>query len=112
MSELPLASELVVLSACETGRGEVVPFEGINGLSRSLQVAGAKSVVASLWRVEDDATADLMIEFHRQIRRGSAKDEALRAAMRKIAGASKGAGPRSWAGFFLVGDPSPLSTPP
>src|SRR5204863_5551514 len=79
-SQLKLRAELVVLSACETGRGQNMRAEGIVGLTRALQYAGARSVVASQWNVADESTATLMVAFHRGLRAGLAKDEALRQA--------------------------------
>src|SRR5439155_1892488 len=74
-SQVTLKAELVVLSACETGRGKNVRGEGIVGLTRALQYAGARSIVASQWEVPDASTARLMVAFHRKLRAGMAKDE-------------------------------------
>jgi CHAT domain-containing protein len=62
--------ELAVLSACETSRGEVVRGEGVWGLQAAFQVAGAKTVVASLWKVDDAATQALMVAFYRNLWEG------------------------------------------
>jgi CHAT domain-containing protein/tetratricopeptide (TPR) repeat protein len=104
-SQLHLKAELVVLSACETGLGENVPAEGIVGLTRALQVAGARSIVASHWKVADQSTARLMVAFHRYLRRGLAKDESLRLAMKTVQSDPRTAHPFYWAPFFLTGDP-------
>jgi len=101
---LPLTADLVVLSACETGRGERVTGEGLVGLTRSIQAAGARSVVATLWKVADESTARLMVEFHGNLGRGMAKDEALRRAMASAAEAAGTGEPYFWAPFFLTGD--------
>ena len=99
------SAELVVLSACETGRGEQVTGEGIVGLVRALQYAGARAIVASQWQVADWSTAALMVAFHEKLRAGLAKDEALRQAMAQVQGKTATAHPYYWAAFFLTGDP-------
>jgi CHAT domain-containing protein len=112
-----LDADLVVLSACETGVGEIRGGEGIIGLTRAFQYAGARSVLASLWRVEDEATSELMQRFYRHLRSGKPKDEALRAAqlelIRSPLRVSDGRGgwtmrnaaaPYFWAALQLVGD--------
>ena len=107
---LPLRADLVVLSACETGRGERVRGEGLVGLTRALQGAGARSVVATHWKVADESTAELMVSFHEKLRAGLSKDEALRKAMAETAAKPETSHPFYWAPFFLTGDPaSPLS---
>jgi CHAT domain-containing protein len=103
--QLRLKAELVVLSACETGRGETVHGEGIIGLTRAVQLAGARSIVASHWKVRDTSTATLMVAFHRRLRAGLAKDEALRQAMRVLRANPESSHPYYWASFFLTGDP-------
>jgi CHAT domain-containing protein len=104
-SQVKLKAELVVLSACETGRGERVAGEGIVGLTRALQYAGARSIVASQWKVADASTATLMVAFHRKLWQGLAKDEALRQAMAIVRRSPRTAHPYYWAPFFLTGDP-------
>jgi len=96
-----LKAQLVVLSACETGRGQNVRGEGIVGLTRALQYAGARSIVASQWAVADESTARLMVAFHQRLRRGLAKDEALRQAMAVVRRNPETARPYYWAPFFL-----------
>lgn len=104
-SQLKLRAELAVFSACETGRGEIVLNEGIIGLTRALQYAGARTIVASRWKVADQSTATLMVAFHRYLRQGLAKDEALRRAMALVRENRATAHPYYWAPFFLMGDP-------
>ena len=106
-SQLKLRADIVVLSACDTARGHVEQSEGIVGLTRALQYAGARSVVATQWAVaEGDATAELMEAFHSHILAGMPKDEALGAAMKRIA--ADHPHPFYWAPFILVGDPGKL----
>jgi CHAT domain-containing protein/Tfp pilus assembly protein PilF len=108
--QIRLDADLVVLSACETSQGRPVAGEGLIGLTRAFQYAGARSVVASLWRVSDRSTTELMIRFHRHLRQGMPKDEALRAAQVELLrnGATATAGdtsaPYHWAAFQLFGD--------
>jgi CHAT domain-containing protein len=98
----------VVLSACDSGLGRETQGEGLLGLTRALHYAGARNVVASLWQVADDATAELMIRFHRELRSGADAETALRAAQLPLLSGAAG-GPRArdwrlpyyWAGFEL-----------
>jgi CHAT domain-containing protein len=100
-----LDADLVVLSACETGLGEIRGGEGIIGLTRAFQYAGARSVLASLWRVDDRATAELMERFYRHLRAGEPKDAALRSAqLELIAGFVKLRAPYFWAAMQLYGN--------
>ncbi len=101
--DLDLHADLVVLSACETARGQRLAGEGTLGLPRAFFYAGARSVVVSLWRAEDRATAALMIAFYRALSRGVDKAEALRQA--KLERIAAGDVPRLWAPFVLVGSP-------
>lgn len=78
--EVRLKADLVVLSACSSGLGEEQTGEGLIGLTRAFQYAGARSVIASLWDVRDQATAELMVRFHRHLSAGVPKAEALRSA--------------------------------
>jgi len=103
-SQLRLRAELVVLSGCETGRGQEVKGEGLIGLTRALQYAGARSIVASQWKVADRSTATLMVAFHRSLRQGLPKDEALQKAMAQLRQSRATSAPYFWAPFILVGD--------
>jgi len=102
LARLPLQADLVVLSACDTGLGEVTG-DGIVGLSRSLMVAGARSAVVSLWAVPDTPTAQLMIHFYTAWLQEFDKAQALRQAMLKTM--ADYPQPRDWAAFTLVGAP-------
>ena len=100
-----LKADLVVLSACETARGRVGAGEGVVGLTWALFVAGCPTTVVSQWKVADSSTADLMVEFHRQLKTQS-KAESLRQAQLKLMKDGKHAHPFYWAAFVLVGDGS------
>jgi tetratricopeptide (TPR) repeat protein len=104
---LRLNAEAVVLSACSSGRGEVVRGEGLVGFTRAFLYAGARAVVVSLWNVNDRSTADFMDSFYAALREGAHPAAALREAKRSFL-ASPQAGlrhPSRWAAFVLVGDP-------
>lgn len=98
---LEITPELVVLSACDTGRGRITG-DGVMGLSRSLIAAGVPSVIASLWAVSDDATSILMIDFYRNFKNNPNKAQALRQAMLSTMKAYPD--PHYWAAFTLVGE--------
>jgi CHAT domain-containing protein len=104
--QVRLDADLVTLSACETALGQEMGGEGLVGLARAFQYAGARSVLASLWGVGDDSTAELMKRFYGHLQAGKAKDEALRAAqIDLLRGAAPGvAHPFHWAPFVLIGD--------
>jgi CHAT domain-containing protein len=108
VDQLKLKAELVVLSACETGRGQTTESEGLIGLTRAFQAAGARSVVASLWSVSDESTKDLMVHLHVELRSGKAIDEALRLAMQNLHSQPGLSLPYYWAPFVLFGDPDNL----
>ena len=98
-----LRARLVVLSACETGKGQANGSEGILALDRSFLVAGAGAVVSSLWVVKDDATAVLMKRFYEGIASGRPADIALADAMLTVRRTGTWADPIYWAAFRLVG---------
>ena len=117
LEEVRFDADLVTLSACETALGKEVAGEGILGLTRSFQYAGARTVLASLWRVDDRSTAELMKRFYGHYRRGESKAEALRKAQldflsgRVEVPPEPGGGPPRdpthpyhWAAFQLYGD--------
>jgi CHAT domain-containing protein len=99
-------TELVVLSACETGVGEVKDGEGVFGLRSAFQVAGARSTVLTLWSVDDAATARLMRDFYGRLVAGTGRGEALRAAQLVLE--RQGMPVAVWAPFVLTGDPRPM----
>lgn len=102
-SQLRLRAELVVLSACDTALGRTVRGEGIVGLTRAFQYAGARSLVASQWEVGDKSTSALMLAFYESLGAGKQKDEALRLAMAKVAASQATRHPHYWAAFTLTG---------
>jgi CHAT domain-containing protein len=101
---LKLNAELVVLSACETGLGKEMKGEGVIGLTRAFQYAGASNVVVSLWRVADRSTADLMIDFYRHMQSGLDKAQALRRAKLQMIESSPFSHPYYWAAFVMNGE--------
>jgi CHAT domain-containing protein len=103
---LRLDANLVTLSACDTALGREMGGEGLLGLTRAFQFAGARTVLASLWSVSDVSTATLMKRFYTYLRQGQTKDEALRAAQIDLIRSQKEefSHPYHWAGFSLYGD--------
>ncbi|MEB3826116.1 CHAT domain-containing protein, partial [Phormidium sp. CCY1219] len=99
--DLELNADLVVLSACETGRGKITG-DGVIGLSRSLMSAGTASVLVSLWKVPDDATYFLMREFYQTWESSGNKAQALRQAM--LTTMQQYPTPENWAAFTLMGE--------
>ena len=104
-----IGTELVTLSACETGVGEVKNGEGVYGLRRAFQHAGARAILMSLWKVPDKETCDLMDNFYKNWLSGQTKKEALRQSALKVLNACRSkygaAHPLFWGGFILAGDP-------
>ena len=103
ITHLRLAAELVVLSACETGRGRVEQGEGILGFSRGFFYSGARSVVSTLWKIGDRATALFMRHFYFYLSRGEEKTQALRSAKLRLL-ESGYSHPFYWAPFGLHGE--------
>ena len=103
ITHLRLAAELVVLSACETGRGRVEQGEGILGLARGFFLSGARSVVSTLWKIGDRATARFMRHFYFFLSQGEDKAQALRSAKLRLLD-SEYSHPFYWAPFELHGE--------
>lgn len=106
--EMSLKSELVMLSACETARGQARSGEGLIGLAWSLMVAGARNVAVTQWKVESSSTTNLTLEFYKTLKQtgGAEKAEALRQAELKLRRNPLTAHPFYWAGFVLIGEAS------
>ena len=100
-------TELVVLSACETGRGQIANGEGVFGLRRAIQEAGARTILMSLWSVPDRETQELMALFYSKWLAGEDKHQALHEAEMELRAKVKARygedRPFYWGGFILVG---------
>jgi CHAT domain-containing protein len=105
-------TELFVVSACASGQGDVQTGEGVYGLSRAIAVAGARSSLLSLWKVDDAATAEFMIRFYKRLKAGEGRSDALAAVQKEFRAGSAGDGkwkePYYWAAWQLVGDWRPI----
>jgi CHAT domain-containing protein/Tfp pilus assembly protein PilF len=102
MYDLSLSAELVVLSACQTGRGKLRVGEGLIGLTRGLLYAGAQNLLVSQWNVNDVAAAELMVDFYQRLLAGNRMNQALHSAKLKLIN-SPFACPFYWAPFVLIG---------
>jgi CHAT domain-containing protein len=103
-------TQLVVLSACSTGHGDVRTGEGVYGLQRSLTVAGARSTLLSLWKVDDAATAEFMARYYQRLKAGEGRSDALAAVQQEFRQHPIEAWrhPYFWAAWQLVGDWRPI----
>ncbi|MFN2126607.1 MAG: CHAT domain-containing protein, partial [Anaerolineales bacterium] len=104
---LKLDADLTVLSACETGLGEIKEGEGLIGLARALLFAGSKNIIVSLWKVADKSTSDLMIGFYENLLEAKQEkqefSQALRQAKLTMIEEGKFAHPFYWSPFILIG---------
>ncbi len=102
-------TDLVVLSACETGVGQTHSGEGVFGLRRAFQLAGARTVIMSLWSVPDEQTRELMVDYYKRINEGENKGQALQKAqlerIKVLREKSGTAHPFFWGAFISVGEP-------
>jgi CHAT domain-containing protein len=101
-------TRLVVMSACETGVGKIVNGDGVYGLRRALVIAGAESLVMSLWQVDDTATRDLMAGYYKKLKAGGGRSSALRDVQRELRARPEYGHPYYWASFVAAGDSGPL----
>ena len=98
-----LRARLVVLSCCHSGQGEV-SSEGVVGIARAFLFAGARSVVGSLWAIDDEATMEFMKSFYQHLRGGESTSTALQRAMKCLRNSNNFSAPKYWAPFVLIGD--------
>ncbi|MBD0326125.1 MAG: CHAT domain-containing protein, partial [Pyrinomonadaceae bacterium] len=98
------STKLVVLSACETGVGEIRNGDGVYGLRRALVLAGAESELMSLWQVSDRETRELMVEYYKRLQKGEGRTAALRQVQLWMLRRRRSAHPYYWASFIPVGD--------
>jgi CHAT domain-containing protein len=102
-------TELVVLSACGTGLGDIKAGEGIFGLRRAFAMAGVQTQVMSLWSVQDSTTKTLMDAYYRKLLAGKGRGEAMREVQLEMLRSTDHHHPGDWASFVVVGDWGPLS---
>ncbi len=105
LAAAPIGARLVVLSSCESAGGRVRVGEGVAGLTTAFLAAGAPSVVATLWPVDDRVTVRLMDRFYAGLSSGRDAADALRAAQQELRANAESSHPFYWAGFVLVGEP-------
>ena len=98
-----LRAKLVVLSCCHSGRGEI-KAEGVVGIARAFMGAGARSVVVSLWAIDDEATLEFMKCFYQHLAEGKTAGESLNLAMKSLRESDKFCDVKYWAPFLLIGD--------
>jgi CHAT domain-containing protein len=101
-------TRLVVMSACETGVGKITNGHGVYGLRRALVIAGAESLVMSMWQVDDLATKELMAGYYQKLEAGQGRSEALRTVQRELLAKPRYAHPYFWASFIAAGDSAPF----
>ncbi len=110
---MDIPAELAVLSACQSGVGELKKGEGLMSLSRAFTYAGCPSVVMSLWNIPDEASADIIVDFHKILNEGKPKDEALKNAKLNYLNNSQlppeRLHPFFWAGFIQTGDTAAIN---
>ena len=107
---LKLPAEMVVLSACETGIGKLFRGEGISSLARGFSYAGARSIITTLWKVNDESTSKIMAGFYENLNQGMNKDEALRQSKLSYLETANNltAHPFYWSGYVPIGNMGPV----
>lgn len=108
--QMRIPADLVVLSACETGRGYWQEGEGVMSLTRAFTVAGSHSLAGSLWQADDEATLQLMTAFYQGLKSGLDKDVALQQAKLHYLQTQSRTHPYYWGAFVLSGQPEPIAT--
>ncbi len=110
ISKLDLESPMVVVNSCESGKGAYYKGEGMFSISRSFLVAGASSVIHTLWPMEDISSSRIIIEYYEHLSKGQSKTEALRKAKIEYLASTPNSftHPHYWAGFQVIGDPYPI----
>ncbi|MFN7909951.1 MAG: CHAT domain-containing protein [Microcystis sp.] len=104
-----VGTKLVVLSACDTGKGDIKIGQGVYGLRRALVIAGSESQLISLWKVSDDATKDLMVAYYGRLQKGEGRSEALRQIQLGMLKGEKQKHPFYWSSFIPSGDATSMT---
>jgi len=106
-----LASNLAILTACETGKPSYQPGEGMISLAHAFNYAGSESILTSLWKIDEQSSAKILEYFYDNISKGLKKDEALKDAKLKYIANAEGrtSAPQYWAGLVLIGDTEPIT---
>jgi CHAT domain-containing protein len=105
------ATQLIIVSACETGNGQLVNSEGVLSLTRGFAYAGCPSIVNSLWKADDAATSAILQRFHIYLQKGYTKSKALRQAkLDYLHSNALYKSPGYWAHLVLIGDTAPVVT--
>jgi CHAT domain-containing protein len=106
-------TRLMIISACETGNGHLVNSEGVLSITRGFAYAGCASMVNSLWKADDEATAAILHQFHIYLQKGYTKSKALRQAkLHYLHSNAVNKSPGYWAHLLLTGDTQPLVKAP
>ena len=105
---LNLSNQLVVLSACETGVGEVQQGEGIMSMAHGFAMAGSQAIIPTLLSINDNSSAQIIVDFFRNLKNGEKKNEALRNAKLNFIKNNPDTSPFYWAPFIAIGDINPI----